>query len=471
MRPVNLLIAESPKETGVVLCGRSGFFDTPAERDSTLGLRNGFKTVFVRPFEERQVSQLLRARSVGSSSVPSWLPRRPLLLTYLISRGYTNDMRSNGQNRGRGSAWIELLDMICQREAHQCLSLDAETTRLFFERLATRSRYVLGSATLNISAIATVFKGITKREPIEDDWQLILRLPGLGPVQAGDSSRAFIDEDLCAAAAAGDLRRFIELPFSSEENVHLREVGAPLNQLGQEVLSEHLAAVGRLSEGALSIAIDLASKQKLNQTAADIYVALATNGFPYVGSGADIIDAHFDDLDMSALPDKSSSIGLFSSVIRSAYLPREADVGKLPVFTECWFGNVVGRFNESDLPDDRFRGCMFDRIMIALPSKMSPALEYPVALRALVASLEKLFFQAGSGRLEGAFSRGLDERVSLIVPDVLKLIDGHGFASPTRIRGRTVWIPHREYTSRAGEIVNEPSICKDPLVAACLSIG
>jgi hypothetical protein len=471
MRAVNALIAESPAGTGIVICGRSGFFDTPAEREQTLGLRRGFSTVFVRPFDEDQTNKLMRARRV-SAKLPAWLPRRPLLLTFLISRGYLS--ASEGLVSGdasRGSAWIELLDMICTREAEQCLSLDPVSTKTFFERLATRSRYVAeGVATLNSAAIASVFRTVAKREPLEDDWQLILRLPGLAPAQGGESGRVFIDEDLCGAAAAGDLARFVMVPYNAEDNDHLKDLGAPLSELGHEVLSHYLESASRLTDGALSFSLDTASKQKLHQVAADLFISLSLNGFSYSGSGADIVDGHVDELDLSISSTNSPKISFYSCVIRSTFLPIGADPSRIPVFRECWFGNLVGRSGESDLPQNRFYDCLFDTITLSQNAGIANGAEYPVALKALIASLERLFFQAGSGRLESAFVRGLDERASLLIPDVLKLIYSHKFASPTRVRGRTIWIPNREQTARAGKIVKQPSISRDPIVLECLEI-
>lgn len=468
IRPVNQLIRESQKTTGILICGRAGFFDTAAERAETLGISSGFETIYVRPFNERQITELLKLRHV-TREIPGWLPRTPLLLSYLVSRGYLSEFsEEESKDLNRGRAWIALIDMICAREAAQSISLDTASTKLFFERLSTKSRSALqGSATLNSNVISTVFREIARREPIEDDWQLILRLPGLGPTQGGNSERMFIDNDLCAAGAAGDLVRFIENPFDPDSKTHLVDVVAPLGELGVEVTCEYLIRDGSMNEGVLSTALENSSRTKLYETAIDVISTLRVNEFLYRGAGVDILDGHIDDMDLSTMPLGMNKVQIYGTYVRSAYMPINTEDARIPKFRDCWFGEFIGRLSELDLPGGKFENCTFDRFAAAFSIEDEVYDEYPVALQALIACLQRLFFQAGSGRLESAFSRGLGDRVALLIPEVLKLISAHKFASPMRLRGRTIWLPNRELTSRASEIVNKPSISKDPLIIAC----
>ncbi|MCZ7608470.1 MAG: hypothetical protein M5U25_20995 [Planctomycetota bacterium] len=114
---VKEMVLKSPDATGIVLAGRDHYFDNDAEMLHALGLRS-HKLVRVRieEFDEDRAAQYLKRKGF-SSPLPDWLPRRPLLLGYLARRQLLQDVLSIDFSQGRARAWVDLVNLICKREA------------------------------------------------------------------------------------------------------------------------------------------------------------------------------------------------------------------------------------------------------------------------------------------------------------------------------------------------------------------
>jgi hypothetical protein len=89
---------------------------------------------------------------------------------------------------------------------------------------------------------------------------------------------------------------------------------------------------------------------------------------------------------------------------------------------------------------------------------------YPPQLAALILALRRLYDQAGRGRKRSAFYRGItDEAVEGCVDEVLDLLKAEGMITVTK---STVH-PVRGQYQRAREIIQNPLVSDDSLVAAC----
>jgi hypothetical protein len=142
-----------------------------------------------------------------------------------------------------------------------------------------------------------------------------------------------------------------------------------------------------------------------------------------------------------------------------------------PRFYGCLFDVVEGRVSVNDLPAGVFNaGCTFGEFSDVRTNAEIFALRLPEPTKVLLTILKKLFMQKGSGRQEAALSRGMDHRARRLVKDVLGLIQSEKFAVRTRLRDQTIWLPSRDQSRRAKQILAAPSSSNDPVVLRCAEL-
>jgi hypothetical protein len=91
-------------------------------------------------FTEQQVQTYLNKKGL-KARVPSWLPKRPLLVGYLASRGFLEGISTSPESEQKGVGWDELLDHICERKVSQIEpGMSGSDLRHVIERLATKAR-------------------------------------------------------------------------------------------------------------------------------------------------------------------------------------------------------------------------------------------------------------------------------------------------------------------------------------------
>jgi hypothetical protein len=95
-------------------------------------------------------------------------------------------------------------------------------------------------------------------------------------------------------------------------------------------------------------------------------------------------------------------------------------------------------------------------VLVTNPGKEAWKQALPAGTRVLLASLHKLFVQAGRARKENAFPRGLDDSERPYVTSVLSLLQKYSFAYPQRIGGPPIWIPNRVMSKDAMAILRAP---------------
>ena len=188
-------------------------------------------------FSEEQSVDYLRKRNVDHR-LPSWLPRKPLLLGYLASQGLLEEVVQIEGDGGVALAWDKFLDRICRREADLRLDIDSFAVRQLLENLATRARSLpKGSGPLLDSDLSDSYKAVTGNEPLEAARTLLQRLPGLTARDQEAGSRYFVEDEMMEALQAGPVSRFIQAPYTS---LGIRGFVHPLTEFGCSV-ANHLA--------------------------------------------------------------------------------------------------------------------------------------------------------------------------------------------------------------------------------------
>jgi hypothetical protein len=458
-------------EIGVVVGGRSNYFEDQRELAAALGLSNAL-FLSVDEFSDEQMEKFLSwfPNGSGSGALPSWLPTRPLLLGYLASKGLLSGLTTQATLPDAVDGWDYLLEQIYEREQRIETNLDGSTLRQILERAATFARVSEdGLGPISRTDLFTAFREVCGYEPDEQGVLAIQRLPGLGIYRAEDESRCLVDRELADVCNGRELTRFIEDPFSAVKNSSwvdaMNTCDRAIGDVGAEfavrrlvakpdargVLRQAIAFLGGRSDLACARG-DIAAVAINGNIEVDLPIAV--QGVSFSGKGLEFIPALAD------LHQVSFSHCLFARVLLETGVPST----RLPHFDNCLFDQIDGRMSKEDLPEDRFASCEVTTFESSSTAGSIRESQLSTGEKVLLITLRKLFVQSLSGRAESALFRGLDVDERRCVPDVLKLLTRHGLASQYSRGDGVVWLPARKALSRVKRILVAPAECGEPVV-------
>jgi hypothetical protein len=464
MELIRQFIVETPTSSGIILAGRAHFFDNPRELNQALGLKRDVLLVSISEFNINQVQAFLH-RTGWSGSIPEWLPTRPLLLAYLVSRGLLLNFSSEEYTIGPVEGWNELISRICKREAEIEAGIDPDIVKHLIEQLASIARGTIdGLGPLAPDVIIKAFKDVCGYPPDDKGAVLLQRLPGLGSSQAEDGSRYFIDKDFAQAAKAGALTRYIEDPFVS--NLQCDGWQSTLPELGLEIAA-HQCKIAKFNKGKISAAINLAHDDKRFHTlCADLIMILMKSGYSYDGNniylnGVWVQELRFED------PLDFKTVEFQDCVIATIEINNEILTSLLPIFRKCHVAQFDGRTGLTDIPQEQFIECTFSGFESATNTTSAILnLSLPLSTRVLLTILKKMFAQSGRGRKETALFRGLEPRAQQLVPKVLQVLRRENIIVSLRQGSETIWLPTKASgcRKRALGLLSSPATSRDSLI-------
>jgi len=295
------------------------------------------------------------------------------------------------------------------------------------------------------------------RHPDDEGLQALMRLPGLSSNYDGSGGRRFIDDDLRDAAFGISLADYVGSPETNQRfnrsswttatgglagevaAAHLEFLQFPASQCMAAIRARQrrglydavLLEVARCAD-AMGLRYDPQERLLVNEV---IIPYLNANGEGF-GGLARFTDCLIDELDLSSLDLDGSFPVLVSCVIHqlsgfSAIPSRLADS-----FVDC----EVQKFSSREQTTDGI-------LQLALP------IEEKVALTVL----KKVYAQRGSGRKEGAFSRGLAPRDRPHVPSVVDKLERLGYLRRHNVQSTTVVLPIRSRRAEALRILENPT--------------
>lgn len=466
MELVRKFVDETPWESGIIISGRSHFFDNLSELKTALGVQKSFSILNLNDFTDAQITEYLKKHKWEKANIPDWLPSRPLLLGYLLSGKLLDNL---GDFPTPANGWNELLQRIADREAGIEAGIDGGTVRMILERLGTKSRITNdGLGHLDQNDIMDAFQQVCGYSPDERGVVLLQRLPGLGlsARRHDDGSRQFIDKDLADAVKAGDVFRYIQDPFGFPiENPKLWSVS--LGQLGREIVANHIKR-NQYKNSQVSTAIHHAGILKdFNVLAADMVQVMQELNLSYSMGNITLSDVHLQDINFDEDIVDYSNITYKDCIIQRLEISPGMEMNKLPVFKGCMFVSIYGLVSEADLPKNKFTNeCICDEFADnTLTTNAILDTKQPLGVKVLLTILNKLFIQAGSGRKDSALRRGLDQRSRALVPEILQLLRAEELITKAPIGDDIVWLPTRSSAVRVKQIIAAPSASTDLLIA------
>lgn len=464
---ISNFVTQARGRCSVLIAGREHFFDSKSEMLEAFSLSPEYVLLSLTEFTDDEASSYLTKFGL-SGPLPTWFPKRPLLLASLAARGLIGEVLDSQEKVEPAEAWDKLLNLICHREAQIHKYLDASGIRRMLEILAGETR----SSTANLgpiteSQIAEAFRAVVDIYPDETARPLLQRLPGLTARDHQDGSRSFMDDQLLDVLRGGLLRQYIENPW--------QDPGAGQWQHGIGSLGAQVVATKMVELEKPDVQLNVATKQAIERWAAPTlaldlgvvmqYLSLA------LGDDRDIVDFNgmtitggtIETLDLANLP-APYRLSLDSCLIGELVLPTEPLTDLTLV--NCMIEKVIGASDKTMLPD-WIQGCdvaQFDDVLTN--AVILEESKQPLSVRVLLTILRKLYIQGGGGRRENAFSRGLDPKMQRFVDPVLELIESEGLASRVKNRGYAVWYTTSGQKSRVVNILTNYGRSDDPVVVA-----
>lgn len=464
---------------GVVVSGRSHYFEDDRELSIALGLHQGV-VLALDEFTEQQMKNFL-SRFPGvrhDSAFPQWLPTRPLLLGYLASKGLLSELNENTNAPDAVDGWNYLLEKIYEREERIETNLDGKTLRTILERVATVARATEdGLGPITRSDLFAAFTEVCGYEPDDQGVLAIQRLPGLGIYRAEDESRCFVDAELADVCKGREVIRFLENPFEvagqsgwvSVMNTCDRPISNVAIGLAARNLAQTTDARGiiRQSVAFLNSRTDLACAR--GDLAVILLFANINLDIDFLVSELNfagcIIEFHQDMVEFSRM---RFSHCLFENIM----IETEVDAKKLPYFDNCLIDQISGRISLDDLPQEHFHSsCDIAGFDSAATGSAIRAVKMNTGEKVLLITLRKLFVQSLSGRAESALYRGLDVDERRYVPDVLRLLKRHELAIEYSRGDGIIWLPVRKALNRVKDILRAPNESSEEVVRDARMLG
>lgn len=425
-------VLDSRGRTPILVAGRSEFFDDDQELIDSLGLQHDALRIHIDEFTQEQAEEYLKRKKL-LGMLPSWLPKKPLLLGYLASRGLLEEALTIESSLGAAFAWDRMIDRVCQRESDIHASLSGDSVRQVLAILSTKAREVPAEeGYVSEADIGNAFRLVVGRDPDEAAGVLLQRLPGLTPKDSERGTRGFIDVHMLDCLRADFVARFVAQPFSELQRANwyhgITEFGysALALKLEQSSIKQTQSLVAareanKLGMGTLAIEILLAALRLVEELSMDCQGIRISNGI------VDVLDFEEQSLRNLTLSEfiigtlRLSSFAIEDVSIRDSIVSRLegcADYRGLPP----WLIDVEVESFESARTTTAIMS-----LSISLPR------------RVLLTIIRKLFVQKGSGRQTSALLRGLDSNARGLVEPVLRILEGEGIVFSTPSKNSKIW--------------------------------
>jgi len=468
LQAVRDLVGKVREGSGVLLSGRGQYFDDLGELAHGLGLHRPFTIVKVAEFTEEQAAEFLKRRA-QATTLPDWLPRKPLILGYLAHQDLLQDVLRIDASRGFGYAWDSFLDLVCKREAeHERAVMDPTTVRRVLERTSCVVRgTTAGTGPITGVDLAEAYRIETGDVAGEGVLMQLQRLPGLTPREQDPSARSFVDQDMLSAFQGSAVARAI---IENQSSIADRRWLSGLTRDGIRMAVHMSTTIGYTANTVVGIATRLALSGRPNeqQLAADCFAVaaeMARECGQLDARGLVLTEVHISVLDVEDLA--ISGLSIQDSAIDRLMVGQGLLDSSLTL-QRCIVGEVNGVQSEKGLPEATFRDCEFGKFDDASTNAAVLRLPIPDYLKALMTVLRKLYLQAGGGRKVEALRRGLPGgQISDLIDPVIAILQSENMLALTA----GVAHPIRRHTSRAQQILAAGALSTHPLIGKVKELG
>lgn len=461
-------------ETGVLITGRDHYFDNYDEMAHSLGISDKkIHVVIIEEFNDEQAKRYLHSRGIDAE-LPSWLPRKPLLLGYLAHNKLLEQVLKIEPSKGFGYAWDNFLSLICRREAaHERSVMEADTIRSILERLAIDVKNTIsGTGPISGKDISDAY--IREVGSVADEGVVmqLQRLPGLTQRDQDRSARSFVDGDMLSALQGSRMAKFITGEVNDIDSTSWKSgISKAAVETCIHIMQDRFGitardAVENVFASIISVKRDIRKSQQY-QLMCDIVIVLNTLGYSENRQknmeNMNIESAVIETLDLEG--NILSNISFSDCIIKELRLELSELHGI--TFDNCTIEKIIG-ISERNLSESGiFKNCdvSYFEEMGSNAAILRSSLDKK--LKALATVLRKLFLQAGAGRKENAFFRGIDgSEMRGDVEKILEYLINRGYA----YRHNEVIHPNREFGYRMRNILDNIQNKDDEIIQDVLDL-
>ncbi len=448
---------------GVLVTGRSHFFDSDSEMLQSLGLASNKDTahMFVpEHFTQLEAEQYFKALGIDVP-VPAWLPRKPLVFQILVELDKEDVARILKKEHGKFEFWGTFINAVCVRESKGVgESIAPQTIRFILLELAAKTRYAdsfLGR--LSPRDIDDAYERVIGSSPDETGRQLLARMCMLGRIEPESPDRQFVD-----AAVVDILRceRLLSEIVAMRDEDSRRQWSQSLRSMGivHAASSVYAFDLGRLCFSYLKKFATSGNTKRLGEIVSILSVA-GESRLDF--QGLQLIRSELPILNVSSCT--VTNLAIKESIIEFLALQSTPVTDQAALLIEDSFISVAaGVSDASGLPAwiRNSEVIRFDALSNAARIKES-SLSPPQRL--FLAIVHKIFFQPGAGREEAALLKGgYGQKYSpKLVDSILKLMLREKVVE--RFKGDEGWVykPMRRFTERMSKIKAELTLSEDSL--------
>ncbi|MBW7566560.1 hypothetical protein KIF53_20015 [Chromobacterium subtsugae] len=452
---VKSLISKIPLGVGMLIVGRDHYFDGRKELESSLGLvGKKYHHIRIGEFGETEIKHLLKGR-IEFDSLPDWIPKKPLFLTYLIKQELLSDALGIADGTDWGSAWCKLIDYIAIREASiSKIAIEKDAVLNVLAELSLEVRRTpSGTGPITPHILVEVLTRVTGQAPTNQALVSLQKLPGL-TTRGGDASeREFLDSDMLYALQGICLHNHIlsnTYPNSAKgwiKGLDKRSVATACHKLRESAIS---------TETVISIMRD---KTGLEQFCADLFqiVVSLTSDTGGVANfhNFEIEDSIIETLSLEEV--KIENIAFKNVQINKMELDLEM-IGNGVSFDGCLISKVIGISGLHEIPRPTFStNTIIDEFQnIPTNAAIVAAENIPNERKAILTILKKVYSQSGGGRKINALKRGVPQSLHKDIDNAIKKMERSNL-----IRVGNIIYPIRSNSDRARTILQNPFTSKD----------
>ncbi|MBX8494024.1 NACHT domain-containing NTPase [Pseudomonas cichorii] len=448
---------------GVLITGRPHYFNSNKELLESLGLAKRTEVpLFLTCAEEfsMQEAQSYLTNIGVNTSVPSWLPRKPLMFWVLAAIQSTEAEKILQGTSGELDFWGQFLSTVCIREAKIHTSIDPHSVRLVLINLARRTRLSdrpLGR--LTPKDVNESYADATGGSPDESGQLMLSRLCTLGRIEPESPDRQFVDPYIVQLLFAEGLADDITNKVEEVLNENWRQ---PLQEIGIFLLSQWIDKFD-LSSNALFM-LHRASLPANRQISGELVAALSV----LEGDGVDFHGLQISNSEISFL-----SLG----IVKMCNLQFKSCIFDKIEFDSCLIESssffsiensiiymATGLSSTDKLPD-WIVDCDVVNTENVSNSARIKASNLPPAQKLFLSVIQKIFFQRGGGRkasslYKGGFGQPYDRK---IIDQILAILVNDGYIEKSKDSSGFIYNPKREYTAKMKAIKDQLSLSKDEL--------
>ncbi|WP_230411970.1 NACHT domain-containing protein [Denitromonas iodatirespirans] len=448
---------------GVLITGRSHFFDSTEEMIESLGLGTAHELSCLEApenFSDTEGAQYLSSLGIAAQ-IPKWLPRKPLVFQMLVELDAEDVTTLLSKEYGQFQFWGAFINAICQRESKGVSgSIAPQTIQLILQRLAAKTRYSnTFTGRLTPSDIDSAYQMVVGSVPDQSGHQLLSRMCTLGRIEPESPDRQFIDPNvldvLRAEALVADIINMSENSGQNQwiQSLHLLGLIHASNIVRLFDLEQHcfayLMKFGN-SHNTIRLGEIFSILTAFGEESLDL------KGLQISNSSIPLVNLHKRIVSNATI--KNSTIDLL--ILDQTLVTHEHGL----LIENCIAASVAGISSKEGLPDwiQSLDVISFDRVSNSSRIKESPLTS---SQKLLLSIVHKIFFQPGSERKETALLKGgYGQKYSpKAVDTILKILIDSGVISRRKGDDGFVYKPVRRFTDRMNKIRSELTLSEDEI--------